>query len=35
LIRDSQQPQGVLRVTRQDWHAFAAGIVKGDFSFLD
>jgi hypothetical protein len=33
-LRDSSDPDGpILRVTRQDWDAFAGGILDGDFQF--
>jgi hypothetical protein len=34
MIRDSKQPSGpILRISRSDWEAFAAGVVHGDFQF--
>ena len=34
MIRDSRNPSGpILRVSRADWDAFAAGITHGDFQF--
>jgi hypothetical protein len=34
MIRDSWDPAGpVLRVSREDWNVFAAGIANGDFRF--
>lgn len=34
LIRDSRDPGGVvLRVRREDWDVFAAGVAAGDFRF--
>lgn len=33
LIRDSRNPEAVLRVSRSDWDAFAAGVAAGDFQF--
>lgn len=34
MIRDSKQPSGsILRISRSDWEAFAAGIIHGDFQF--
>jgi Domain of unknown function (DUF397) len=33
LIRDSQRPDAVLRVSRSDWDVFAAGMAAGDFQF--
>jgi hypothetical protein len=34
MIRDSRDPSGpILRVSQEDWDAFAAGIVLGDFQF--
>jgi hypothetical protein len=34
MIRDSRNPSGpILRVSRADWNAFAAGIAHGDFQF--
>lgn len=36
MIRDSKDPAGpVLRFTRAEWDAFAAGITVGDFQFAE
>lgn len=33
LIRDSREPETVMRVSRSDWDVFAAGVAAGDFQF--
>ncbi|MEV4512795.1 DUF397 domain-containing protein [Dactylosporangium sp. NPDC049525] len=33
FIRNSRKPGEVLRVSREDWDVFAAGVAAGDFQF--
>jgi len=33
LIRNSLQPEKIVRVTKAEWTAFVEGVQNGDFSF--